>query len=254
MPPTTDTDADQGLIPARFLRHIRSLPAHEPLTKEDLLRPEFLLQKEGAIEVYYTPHNELVNQNPKVVVIGLTPGWTQMELGYRQARKDLLAGLSIREVCLRANLAARFAGTMRHNLIQMLNALGLARYLGVSDCASLFAEESHLLNSSSVWKYPVFVNGENYTGHTPVYTRSPMLKQMADTYLPEELRKFASPLLIPLGQTVERVLRGVVADGLADERQCLFGFPHPSGANGHRHKQFATRQEEMRRRVREFLT
>ncbi|MFX3628134.1 MAG: hypothetical protein ACE3JR_02025 [Ectobacillus sp.] len=23
-----------------------------------------------------------------------------------------------------------------------------------------------------------------------------------------------------------------------DEKRCLFGFPHPSGANGHRFKQF----------------
>jgi hypothetical protein len=34
-----------------------------------------------------------------------------------------------------------------------------------------------------------------------------------------------------------------------DERRCLIGFPHPSGGNGHRVKQFAQRRDELTAKV-----
>jgi hypothetical protein len=36
---------------------------------------------------------------------------------------------------------------------------------------------------------------------------------------------------------------------IVDSDRCLFGFPHPSGANGHRKKHFEERKEELSERV-----
>ena len=45
-------------------------------------------------------------------------------------------------------------------------------------------------------------------------------------------------LVLPLGKAVEDCLRMLIATGQFDEVRCLFGFPHPSGANPHRADQF----------------
>jgi hypothetical protein len=39
-------------------------------------------------------------------------------------------------------------------------------------------------------------------------------------------------LLLPLGRAAEGCLRLLVDSGQLDQSRCLFGFPHPSGANG----------------------
>ncbi|MNG08705.1 hypothetical protein D3C84_920820 [compost metagenome] len=56
-------------------------------------------------------------------------------------------------------------------------------------------------------------------------------------------------LIIPLGVNVENVLRQLVAENQLEEERCLWGFPHPSGANGHRHRQFAAHYQDMKERL-----
>jgi hypothetical protein len=56
-------------------------------------------------------------------------------------------------------------------------------------------------------------------------------------------------LIVPLGRAVEQCVRLLAADGSIDERRCLFGFPHPSGGNGHRLKQFHANEAQMKREV-----
>jgi hypothetical protein len=163
-----------------FADLIRSLPNHTPLTKEDLLHPDFLLSKNGNLEIYYAPHNEYINEKAQVLIIGITPGWTQMEAACRQVRDDLLAGISLEEAGKRAKHTARFAGSMRKNLVQMLDELGLARILGIGICGELFDESCDLLHTTSMLKYPVFVGGKNYTGHSPKLLKSPLLLKMAE--------------------------------------------------------------------------
>lgn len=58
-------------------------------------------------------------------------------------------------------------------------------------------------------------------------------------------------LIIPLGKTVEGLLQRMEEEGLLGECGILHGFPHPSGANGHRRKQFAEHREAMKRRLEE---
>lgn len=56
-------------------------------------------------------------------------------------------------------------------------------------------------------------------------------------------------LIVPLGKSVSDVLRIFVKDGLLEEDRCLFDFPHPSGANGHRKPQFEECKERHMNQV-----
>ena len=64
-------------------------------------------------------------------------------------------------------------------------------------------------------------------------------------YFYEEIKKLPNVLIIPLGKAVEEVLEFMISENLLRREQCLFGFPHPSGANGHRRKQFENNKESL---------
>lgn len=42
------------------------------------------------MEIYYAPHNETINQNAKVFIVGITPGWTQTNIAYKTAHEGLI--------------------------------------------------------------------------------------------------------------------------------------------------------------------
>lgn len=236
----------------RYEASIRSLPFNTTLTKEQLLVDDFLLQRAENIEMYFAPHNEYLNPRARVLIVGITPGWTQMKLAFRTARLHLEQGLSTEEVCKKVKTAARFVGVMRKNLADMLNALELHKYLGIDTSEELFGDNQELVHTTSVLRYPVFVAKKNYTGHTPGLLSTPLLRGFALQSVTGEIRHLHRPLIIPLGKTVEAVMRVLTADGLIDPGQCLWGFPHPSGANGHRHKQFAQAFDSMKLTIASF--
>ncbi|MBI3757817.1 MAG: hypothetical protein HY267_07570 [Deltaproteobacteria bacterium] len=228
----------------RYALLIRALPSRERLEKADLLIPEFRLHHDGQLDVYYAPV-DYVNETAKVMLLGITPGWTQMEIAYRNVRHDLLDGLSTSEVCQRAKKQASFAGSMRKNLTAMLDGLGVPALLGIPSSESLFSEHRVLLHTSSAIRYPVFVHGRNYAGHSPQILDTPALRWFIDNLLVKELRQVPQAVIIPLGRSVSTVLE-YLADKKSIERdRCLLGFPHPSGANGHRVREF----EEYRGRL-----
>jgi hypothetical protein len=231
-----------------------SLPADRPLTKTDLLMDDLLMERSGRLEMYYAPHNEYVNPSAKIIIIGITPGWTQMKTAYEEAIKALREGLDDEQVCKRAKEQAGFAGSMRDNLTRMLDALELPGHLGIPSSGSLFAVHRKLLHTTSLLRFPVFVNRSNYTGSQPDLSNSPFLKEAAALSVQEELRVLKRSLVIPLGRTVEHTLRLLEREGKLDGGRCLWGFPHPSGANGHRHKQFASELVRMKQTIQDYFT
>ncbi len=228
---------------------VLSLPNGKVLLKEDILIDDLLMARDGKLEMYYAPHNEITNPSAKVMIIGLTPGFTQMRIALQAAKAALEEGLSDEEVCGKAKEAARFAGTMKVNLVNMLNEIHLHRYLNLPSCDGLFQEHQQLLHTTSLLRFPVFVGKKNYSGAHPTLLSNPFLKTAALSSIDEELEILEQVLIIPLGKVVESALNVLVQEGRLDANQCLWGFPHPSGANGHRHKQFASNLDQMRDRV-----
>ncbi|GGH30827.1 hypothetical protein GCM10008013_34170 [Paenibacillus segetis] len=229
------------------------LPKDTMLSKEDLLVDELLMERNGTLEMYYAPHNEYINPSARVIIVGITPGWTQMRIAIQVAVKGLIVGLSDEEVCRGAKEAARFAGTMRNNLINMLDTLDLHQQLNIASCEELFKENQGLLHTTSLLRFPVFFKKNNYSGTHPNLISSPYLKEFALVSLREELSIMKHALIIPLGKTAESVLQLLVGEDKLDAKACLWGFPHPSGANGHRHKQFADHQDHMKRIVKDLF-
>lgn len=241
------SDRDQRTF-GIYATHIANLPDCDTFSRSDLLISTFRLESEGRADVYYAPF-DYINPAAKVAIVGITPGWTQMELAFQVARRGLQIGMPSSDILKKVKSAASFAGSMRHNLILMLDGIGLSRALGIESCATLFNKYENLLHSTSALRYPVFVHGENYTGHVPHLLGSRMFTRIMHQYLAEELTQVSDAIIVPLGASVSRALESLVNAGLLDARRCLFGFPHPSGGNGHRAAQFRERRDDLSKRI-----
>lgn len=231
---------------ARFERYaprIARLP-QRTLIAADLMINAFLLERDGDLSVYYIPFERL-NPSARVVLIGITPGFSQMRLAYEAARDGLKQGLAHKEILDRVGQTASFAGQMRTNLNRMLDDLGLPGLLGIDHSEQLFADRADLLHSTSALRNPVFVRANNYTGSAPPIATTPMLRRQILQTLGPELAAVPSAILVPLGRAVQNALGVLIAEGLIDPRRCCMGFPHPSGANAHRARLFADRRETL---------
>ena len=227
----------------RYAAVIAELPGGR-LGPEALLSDRFLLERGGDLAMYYIPFERL-NPDAKVVLIGITPGITQMQVAYETARDGLRAGLSHGAVIQRVDEEASFAGSMRTNLNRMLDDLGLPALLGIESTEQLFRERSDLMHSTSALRNPVFVRGSNYTGSAPPIATTPLLRRVILEGLGPELAAVPSAVIVPLGDAAGRALQLLIDARVVDLRRCCLGFPHPSGANGHRLRFFQQRREQL---------
>ncbi len=235
---------------------IEELPLKSKYTKEDLLIDKFLIDKENKIEIYYAPHNEYLNPKAKVFIIGITPGFQQMSVAIKTAKKELEKSNDIEEIQYRCKVEARFSGSLRKNIISMLDKIELNNALNLKSCSQLFDEDDYLLHTISLIPYPVFINGENYTGHTPKLVKNDFLMEYVyDNFINElkSLDESEKILLIPLGRAVEEVLLKLKEKGIIKEEQILMGFPHPSGANVNRVTQFENNKESMIKFIKSYF-
>ena len=231
---------------------IKELPLKSKYTKDELLIDKFLIDKENNIEIYYAPHNEYLNKNAKIFIVGITPGFQQMNKAIVTAREELEKNKSINEIQYKCKVEARFSGSLRKNIIKMLDDIKLNEAVRVKSCSQLFDESDSLLHTVSLIPYPVFINKENYTGHTPKLIKSKFLMgYVYNNFIDEfnNLNNKENILLIPLGKAVEEVLLKLKDEGILSENQILIGFPHPSGANVKRLIQF----EENKKKMIEFM-
>jgi hypothetical protein len=203
------------------------------------------------MDIYYAPF-DYTNRDAKVTIIGITPGSTQMEIAYREAQQGLGAGLPMRVLLRNVKQAASFAGSMRRNLLAMLDELGLHKHLGLQSRDDFFQDGFRYLHTTSAVRYPVFVGGKNYTGHAPRIVRSQRLQRYALDFLGSELEMLADTLIIPLGKSVEEAVRFVSGERSLSLPYCLWNFPHPSGANGHRKRQFNEHKSEFKERIKSW--
>ena len=198
---------------------------------------EFRLAEDGDLVVMYAPFDWL-NSDARVVICGITPGWQQARIACEVAAEAISAGGDDEEASRLAKLKASFAGSMRTNLVTMLNEIGLAHALEIESCDELFDSERHLVHTTSALRYPVYVDWKNYTGHTPSPVKHPVLLQMLRDIFAPELNQLSKALVIPLGKAVCRCIEHLEEQSLIDSTFWLKGFPHPSGVNGHRKQQF----------------
>lgn len=213
----------------RFRARIASA-AGASMDRSDLLLGTYLLEKEGRVEVHYAPF-DYVNARARLVLVGACPGLQQMGVAFRAAREAIAQGLDDHEALRRAKYAASYSGPTRTNLVRMLDALGVQDALDLGSSAELFGRAWGSLQLSAAVRYPVFVDGRNYTGCSPGVVRSPLLRRYVDEVLGPELELVSGALVIPLGQAGTDAVEHLIAEGRVDPARCLLGVPHPSGAN-----------------------
>ena len=222
-----------------------------PIDGVDDIDPRLQLFNDGEFTIYYAPF-EPVNNQAKVVIIGITPGFTQTRESYTKYGNAIRLGMSHDEAARVAKGAASFAGSMRTNLISMLDEIGVPKPLGLHTSEQLFSSHASLLHATSALRYPVFKNGANYAG-TPLPTKHPALRKMLETLLAPELSSLNDAIYVPLGKAATTALDHLAGLGQLDKSRCLFGFPHPSGANGHRKKQFEKNKADLSNQVKSVL-
>ncbi|WP_422449132.1 MULTISPECIES: hypothetical protein [unclassified Endozoicomonas] len=213
------------------------------IEKKGTLPESLKLFDTGKLSSYYAPF-DYINKQAKVVICGITPGMQQAVLALEEAKAKLNNGHSLTNAKLAAKETASFGGPMRANLIRMLDNIGLPEKLGIQSAADLFGSRKDLVHYTSALRYPIFVNGKNYSG-TPSMLKTPILKQMVDDCLANEVQQLSpETLFIPLGSKVEEVLRYLVKREVLREQQLLSGMPHPSGANAERISYFLGEKEK----------
>lgn len=191
-----------------------------------------LLDRDGKFSIYYAPF-EYVNPMAKVVLVGITPGRTQMVNALRAAQKQIMAKASTDDVLKAAKQTAGFSGALRHNLVRLLDHIGLNAWLGIRSTVSLFEADHHQIQLASVLRYPVFVDGKDYNG-TPSMLRHPLLKRHLLAHFGEQLASHRDAVFVPLGDKPAEALKYLASEGRVDKTQILDGLPHPSGQNSER--------------------
>lgn len=221
--------------------------------KEDILNKKFELFSNVNMKIYYAPHNETINKEAKIFIVGITPGWTQTSIAYKTANEGLAKKLDYATIKKNCKRNSRFAGSMRKNLIEMLDSLNLNKKLHLVSCLELFENKDILLHTTSMIPYPIFIKNKNYTGSNPKILDDEILTSYLRKYFYKEVEKLPNVLIIPLGKAVEEILELMIAENLIRREQCLLGFPHPSGANGHRKKQFEENKENLLKIIDEYF-
>lgn len=224
----------QTLFP-RFASTIRTA-ARFDLTTSGSDHPFFLDATEAGgrnVSMMYAPFDH-INRSAKIAIVGMTPGAHQAQQALLAAKAALLEGKSEAEAAAIAKTHASFSGEpMRTNLIRMMDAVGIARALGLTSTAGLWAGDSHLVHFTSALRYPVLVDGKNWSG-TPDMIRTPKLREWLLTWTGAELNELPNCLIVPLGPKVAAAMHHLAAAGLIEANRIMDGMPHPSGANQER--------------------
>ena len=221
-----------------YLYKIKKLKLDD-LNKENILSNDFLIYSDKLIQVPYAPF-DTINSNAKIIIAGITPGWTQLYNSYKyiiqsdEENEDLLLK--------KAKRKGSFSGHMRVILTKWLDEIGLSKTLKVNTMNELFNDlNDDILHTTSILRYPVFINHKNYTGYNPKMLKHKyFLNVINNTFIPE-LSMMKNALLIPLGSAVNEVINSLKIK----MPFCLKEFPHPSTANVWRNKQFNKHKEDF---------
>ncbi|MFK7827061.1 MAG: hypothetical protein AB8G05_23160 [Oligoflexales bacterium] len=191
------------------------------------------------IEKKFDVSRSYPKKTTKLVLVGLTPGKQQSEI--INSSRDLHMGA--------------FAGSMRKQIFTWFESLGINSLFSIANESSIFKEKlliNQVYITSLLWE-PVFIkrgrNLSNYSGKPFPWKNQVLQKMMEDTF--KYLAKLKSEcLIVPMGKVVSISIADY--SNLDNEHYVLHGFPHPSGANGHRFSLFQENKTHLRRVVKTY--
>ena len=215
----------------QFASHVNASTGGDLLADEALM-----LAREGRIRIQWAPF-DYTPSAARLVIVGITPGREQATNALNALGQAMRSGQDLDAAMRQAKLVGSFSGPLRANMVRMLDSIGVHRALDVPTCASLFEGARSQVHFTSALRYPVFIDGANYNGN-PDMLRTPVLREMVETYLTNEARALRDALWLPLGPKPTAALRHLVSLGALPADRVLEGMPHPSGANAERIKFF----------------
>ena len=215
-----------------LLAHAGTLTSSTPIVDQDA---RLLLKRDGDLAIYYLPF-EYLNPDARMVIVGITPGPTQLLGATREAGALLRAGIEPAEVLRVSKRLAAFSGNpMRPNLIAQLNHWGVHEWLGLADSGELFMTRAErLVHNTSLVRNAAYVRGKPYAG-SPKLLATPLLKAHLEENFVSEVRQLGpATMYFSMGPVVEDVLKALVERGLLRPEQLMTGLCHPSPNNTYR--------------------
>jgi hypothetical protein len=224
---------------------IKQMPVQDSYNKSDLLRDDLLIYQHNKLTVYYAPF-DYINTQAKVMFLGITPGFAQMQKAYQTVISHMQTE-TITDCLQLVKKEASFSGPLRKNLVNMLDEIGLNDYLNIKSTVACFSDRNDLVHNTSILRYPVFYNQLNYSGSQPSLLKTPYLKQMIDELFLKELALLDDKIIIvPMGKAIQEALNDLQLAGFIKNQVILSDFPHPSGANGGRLRQFQANKSKLK--------
>lgn len=195
--------------------------------------PEFSLGREGQYDLQFIPFEHL-NRDARLVIVGITPGNTQLDIAYKKAQELLRAGRPEEEIIVEVKKAGAFGGpSMKPNLLKMLRHFQFEKLLGIDDVDTLWGDNADLLHSTSVVPHAAFKAGVRFNGSFAEVMDLPLLKQcFLDCFVPSAMEISRDALFVALGPCPQAALEWCVEEGALRRGQVLGSFCHPSSAGG----------------------
>ena len=165
---------------------------------------------------------DYVNQKAEVVIVGITPGNSQLD-GSRE-------GMSPREI----KRKFAFAGSMRPNLVKMLDYIGVNRRLGIASCSTLWEEDFDRVDMTSLLVEATYERKKDGTKemfrHAQKIAKSEKLTRMLEEGFVKNSSRYENTVLyVACGLGVYDVLKGLLAEQKIKGQ--AVAIAHPSGAN-----------------------
>lgn len=199
--------------------------------------PELELGRDVKYLLRYIPF-EHVSTQAKLVIVGITPGPTQLGLAYQAVRDLRQAHWSEAEILQEVKKIGAFGGaSMKPNLLKMLNHFGFAEILGIQDVGSLWDEHADLLHATSVVPHAAFKLSDGreqmFAGSFDEAMKSSLLRACFMEDFVCSLRDInPDAIYVGLGRCPESALQWCVERGYLREQQVLGAFCHPSTSGG----------------------
>lgn len=203
-----------------------------PLRSPRSLDEDFRIgEPDQGHHVFYVPV-EHVNVRARLVLVGITPGPTQIPLARSVAREHLLSGAPDEEVLVKAKQAAAFAG-MRDRINQMLDHFQIPRLLGLGAASDLWGSEFRHLYPTSLVPNAAFKGVAYFNGPFESILTVPLLREQFEMHFVPSLSLIPKEaVFIAMGPVVQEGLSWCVDRGLIRRQQLLGYFPHASGRSG----------------------
>ena len=212
--------------------YIQNELSDKQLNAATLIKTKLCLSKNNKqYKIIYTPFEKL-NHNAKIMMVGITPGETQLINAYKAIKNGQA------KTSLEAKRIGAFSGKLNEVLIGSLNSIWPKRkeLFGVKDCKELFTEKNDIVHSTSLLKDAVFEkaskknSSSDYVKFKDAYKifKSDLLLEELNRYFIKECNTLSESIpIICLGDGVFNVVTKLKEEEIIKQDKIIF-IPHPS--------------------------